>query len=525
MQEKIVENLVINKIESQAVYDAMEAAGKINSNELYLVGGDGEGVTGVKGAKESAYRTGEVNLTAANVGALPDTTYIPSKTSDLTNDSDFATNGGVDGKLEDKVDKVSGKALSTNDLTNTLKANYDAAYMHSQSAHAPSNAERNTIVSVKKNGTVVSPDSSRAVNITVPTKVSELTNDSGYLTSHQSLADYAKKADVTANADAIATLNGNSSVAGSVDQKVSDAINDFSAKVSEDGTVNTFKELVDYVAEHGSEYTAAIADIAANKAAIDTLNGTGAGSVSKAVSDAQTTLQGNIDKKVDKASGKGLSTNDLTAALKSNYDTAYTHSQSAHAPSNAERNTIVGIQKNGSDVSINSSTRKVNITVPTKVSELTNDSGFLTSVPVTSVNNKTGVVKLTASDIGAAATSHTHPYLPLTGGTVTGAIKYPNAENIYNTDGNILDAEFLLLDSNNQITKASKNDTNLIDAMGVAAKKHTHTKSQIIDFPSSITPSAHKASHKTGGSDALSPADIGAATANHTHDTYTEAEI
>ena len=43
-------------------------------------------------------------------------------------------------------------------------------------------------------------------------------------------------------------------------------------------------------------------------------------------------------------------------------DTAFSHSQLVHAPSNAERNTIVGIQKNGSDLSINSSTRKVNIT-------------------------------------------------------------------------------------------------------------------------------------------------------------------
>lgn len=58
---------------------------------------------------------------------------------------------------------------------------------------------------------------------------------------------------------------------------------------------------------------------------------------------------------------------------------AYDHSQSAHAPSNAERNIIVGIQKNGTDLTVDSTTRKVNITVPTKVSELTNDSGYLTS--------------------------------------------------------------------------------------------------------------------------------------------------
>ena len=42
-------------------------------------------------------------------------------------------------------------------------------------------------------------------------------------------------------------------------------------------------------------------------------------------------------------------------------------------------------------------------TVPTKVSELTNDSGYITAAqaPVQSVNNKTGAVSLTASDVGA----------------------------------------------------------------------------------------------------------------------------
>ena len=46
------------------------------------------------------------------------------------------------------------------------------------------------------------------------------------------------------------------------------------------------------------------------------------------------------------------------------------------------------------------------ITVPTKTSQLTNDSGYLTSVPVASVNGKTGAVTLSASEVGAAPTSH-----------------------------------------------------------------------------------------------------------------------
>lgn len=86
--------------------------------------------------------------------------------------------------------------------------------------------------------------------------------------------------------------------------------------------------------------------------------------------------------KVDKETGKGLSANDLTNVLKGNYDAAYTHSVAPHAPSNAEKNVIVGIQKNGTDVAVNTTTRKANIVVPTKVSDLTNDTGFITASEV-----------------------------------------------------------------------------------------------------------------------------------------------
>ena len=86
--------------------------------------------------------------------------------------------------------------------------------------------------------------------------------------------------------------------------------------------------------------------------------------------------------KVDKISGKGLSTNDYDNTEKSHVSTAYTHSQSAHAPSTAEKNVIIGVQKNGTDLAVDATTRKVNIAVPTKTSELTNNSGFITSADV-----------------------------------------------------------------------------------------------------------------------------------------------
>ncbi len=74
-------------------------------------------------------------------------------------------------------------ADSIKHITSAERTNWNAAKTHADSAHAPSNAERNVIVTVKKNGDTVAPDDSRAINITIPTKTSELTNDSGFKTT------------------------------------------------------------------------------------------------------------------------------------------------------------------------------------------------------------------------------------------------------------------------------------------------------------------------------------------------------
>ena len=71
---------------------------------------------------------------ASLVDSAPETLdTLKELSTALGNDANFATT--MTTTLGNKVDKVDGKALSTNDLTNELKANYDAAYTHSQSAH------------------------------------------------------------------------------------------------------------------------------------------------------------------------------------------------------------------------------------------------------------------------------------------------------------------------------------------------------------------------------------------------------
>ena len=103
--------------ESTSLTDAEKARARQN------IGADESGVTSVNG------QTGAVELDAGDVGALPDSTVIPSKTSQLQNDSGFITSGQA-------------PVQSVNGLTG-------------------------------------------AVSIAIPSKTSDLQNDSGFITSSQ----------------------------------------------------------------------------------------------------------------------------------------------------------------------------------------------------------------------------------------------------------------------------------------------------------------------------------------------------
>ena len=73
-------------------------------------------------------------------------------------------------ELSEKVDEVSGKGLSSNDLTNALVTKINQA-------------EANVIAKIKVNNSEVAPDSSKTVSITVPTDNSQLANGAGYQTA------------------------------------------------------------------------------------------------------------------------------------------------------------------------------------------------------------------------------------------------------------------------------------------------------------------------------------------------------
>lgn len=77
--------------------------------------------------------------------------------------------------LQGKVDKVEGKGLSANDLTNELKNTYDNAVKKVDDLTA-SGGEPNIIETVKVNG-AIQEVINKSVDISVPTKISQLVND------------------------------------------------------------------------------------------------------------------------------------------------------------------------------------------------------------------------------------------------------------------------------------------------------------------------------------------------------------
>ena len=94
-------------------------------------------------------KTGVVVLSAADVGALPNTTVIPDKTSQLDNDSGYITNSAL-----------TGYAKKTEIPTKTSELTNDSGYI--------------TNVALEP----------YAKTVDIPTKTSQLNNDSGYITAN-----------------------------------------------------------------------------------------------------------------------------------------------------------------------------------------------------------------------------------------------------------------------------------------------------------------------------------------------------
>lgn len=168
--------------------------------------------------------------------------------------------------------------------------------------------------------------------------------------------DSALDAVINAKAEqsAVAALSGkidvlNGSGTGSIKKAIDDAFNDFATKVTDDDVVNSYKELIDWVAQHGGEAAQMSAAITKIEGLLDGIgNADEPATVNEAIAAAinklnignyynKTETDAKLSKKVDKVDGYGLSKNDFTDALKSKLDgisagaTANTYSYDAES--------------------------------------------------------------------------------------------------------------------------------------------------------------------------------------------------
>lgn len=463
-------------------------------------------------------KTGVVVLSAADVGALPNTTVIPDKTSQLDNDSGYITNNALTGyakkteiptktsELTNDSGYITNVALEpyakTVDIpTKTSQLNNDSGYITANDIPVKSvdGATGDVVTNAVKTTTQTLTDAQKQqarTNIgagtssfdgdynsltnkpTIPTKTSQLTNDSGFITD-AALTGYAKTTDIptktsqlendshyiTANEVPVTSVNSktgavqlNASDVGAlpnttvIPTKTSQLDNDSGfisdipiASATQLGGVKVGAGLS--VTENGvlSATGGGTADAVEWNNVLDkptTIGGYGitdakiengtitlgnqtitpltsapvtsvnskTGAVVLGASDVGAISTDNISQTLgtsttkvpsEKAVSDALSSAGAGDMLKSTYDPTGSVATAGGIPEYVEANggKIDTIKVNGTAQAITDKT--VNITVPTKTSDLTNDSGYLTSAPVTSVNSKTGAVVLTANDVGA----------------------------------------------------------------------------------------------------------------------------
>lgn len=240
------------------------------------------------------------------------TSEIPSKVSELENDSnylssipeEYVTETELEAKgyltehqdISGKVDKVEGKSLISDTEIARLASvdNYDDTAIKAEIAKK---ADANTI----------------------PSKVSELTNDSNYQTAEQ----------------------------------VSSTVTTEIAKVVADApeSLNTLKEMSDWIAGHEDDASAMNSAISDNKTAITALQTGKADKNEIPTTVAELTDSGDYAKKTDLHSHDNKTVLDgITSTKVSDWDSAKTHADSAHAPSNAQANVLESVKVNNQEI-------------------------------------------------------------------------------------------------------------------------------------------------------------------------------
>ena len=255
-------------------------------------------------------------------------------------------------------------------------------------------------------------------------------------------------------------------------------------------------ELLQKINEAGSSsFTGAYADLTGkpsiNGHELASGNNTLATLGIQAAGDYATTTQ--LNNKVDKVSGKGLSTNDYTTPEKTKL---------AGIEVGAEVNAINGISVNGAPQEPDEETKVVDITVPTKLSQLTNDGNFVVDANyVHTDNNFTDALETKLNGIAANAQVNVIETIAVNGSNLTPTSKKVNitvptqTSDLTNDSNFVEDADYVHTDNNYTTTDKSKlagiangAQANVIETIAVNGEDLTPTGKKVnIEVPENVS--------------------------------------
>ena len=531
------------------------------------VGGNVDSVNG---------KTGAVVLSAADVGALPNTTVIPDKTSQLDNDSGYITDSALTGyakkteiptktsELTNDSGYITNTALEpyakTVDIpTKTSQLNNDSGYITANDVPVKSvdGATGNVVTNAVKTTTQTLTDAQKQqarTNIgagtssfdgdynsltnkpTIPTKTSQLTNDSGFITN-AALTGYAKTTDIPTKTSQLENdshyITAHEAPVQSVNKKTGAVV--LTQDDVGDGTT--------YVRTHNDFTNVLKTQINTNKDNIATLDGdveglqTDVGTLKTNVSSLQTALTSKQDVIVGAAST--ITENNLVAdrALISNSsgkvavsnvtstELGYLDGVTSNvqtqlnkklekAPVTSVNSKTGAVQLNASDVGALPDTT----VIPTKTSQLDNDSGFITDIPIASSTQLGGV------KIGAGLSVTENGTLSATGGGTADAVEWNNVLDKPTTISGygITDAKI----ENGTITLGNKTITPLTSAPVTSVNSKTGavilTANDVGALPSdTVIPTVNNATLTIR----RNSIDVGSFTANSTNDVNIDINV
>lgn len=406
-----------------------------------------------------------------NINSLLPT--VPTKTSDLNNDSGFITSSALTGYATETWVGNQGyiTGITSSDVTTALgytpgTSNFSGDYTDLTNKPDLSVYELKTdafsgdyndltnkptiptvgngTITIKKNNTTVdtfttNQSSNKSINITVPTDTSDLTNGAGFITAAQVPAGWevvdvyqSQSSTPVSAADLVKLAGDNVCIRYNIDATLPSG--SYSLFYKKESPVLSGYYVFD---NFDLNYQIGTSCIGFGKITVDPTDGSWSYGTDYRVYAGHKIEAGSglVEGSITSSYGKTLAIDTSVVALITDIPSV--------------GNGTITIQKNGTAVDTfttnQSSSKSINITVPTAVSDLTNDSGFITGITSSDVTTALGYTPTNPSSLATVATTGDYDDL-----TNKPTIPTVNDNTITITQGGVTKGSFTLNQSTNQ---------------------------------------------------------------------------